>query len=201
MMMKKALTLMAVSMVLVFLFAGCAKPPTEEMNAAKAAIDAVVADGAMKFAAEDAKKLNDGMKAVQDEIKAQESKTFKDYDKAKQILAKVKADAGALKAALPAKKEEAKKNATAAQDAAIAAVAEAKALLAKAPKGKGSQADIEALRADLKGIEDSLAEVKTAFDGEDYMVAIEKSNAIKDKAAAISDQVKKAMEKVGSKKK
>lgn len=192
---------MAVSMVLVFLFAGCAKPPTEEMNAAKAAIDAVVADGAMKFAAEDAKKLNDGMKAVQDEIKAQESKTFKDYDKAKQILAKVKADAGALKAALPAKKEEAKKNATAAQDAAIAAVAEAKALLAKAPKGKGSQADIEALRADLKGIEDSLAEVKTAFDGEDYMVAIEKSNAIKDKAAAISDQVKKAMEKVGSKKK
>jgi hypothetical protein len=199
--MKKALKLMAVSMVLVFLFVGCAKPPTEEMNAAKAAIDAVVADGAMKFAAEDAKKLNDAMKAVQDEIKAQESKTFKDYDKAKQILAKVKADAGTLKTALPAKKEEAKKNATAAQDAAKAAVAEAKALLAKAPKGKGSKADIEALRADLKGIEDALAEVKTAFDGEDYMVAIEKSNAIKDKSAAISDQVKKAMEKVGTKKK
>lgn len=199
--MKKALKLMAVSMVLIFLFVGCAKPPTEEMNAAKAAIDAVVADGAMKFAAEDAKKLNDAMKAVQDEIKAQESKTFKDYDKAKQILAKVKADAGTLKTALPAKKEEAKKNATAAQDAAKAAVAEAKALLAKAPKGKGSKADIEALRADLKGIEDALAEVKTAFDGEDYMVAIEKSNAIKDKSAAISDQVKKAMEKVGTKKK
>jgi len=200
-MMKNMVKFLALSMVTIFLLVGCAKQPTEEMNAAKASIDAVVAEGAQKFAAEDAKKLNDGMQAAQDEIKVQDGKTFKDYAKAKELLAKVKADAEALKAGLAAKKEEAKKNAAAAQEAAKASVAEVKTLLAKAPKGKGSKADIEALKADLKGIEDSLAEIKSANDSEDYNAAIEKSNAIKDKAAAISDQIKKAMEKVGTKKK
>lgn len=199
--MKKTLKYLALGMVVVFLFAGCAKQPTEEINAAKASVDAVMADGAQKFAAEDAKKLNDSMQAVQDELKVQEGKTFKDYAKTKELLAKVKGDAETLKAGLAAKKEEAKKKAAEAQDAAKAAVSEAKALLAKAPKGKGSKADLEALKADLKGIEDSLAEVKTANDAENYNIAVEKSDAIKGKAAAISDQIKKAMEKVGTKKK
>jgi len=199
--MKNTLKLLALSMVTIFLFVGCAKLPTEEINAAKASVDAVVAEGAQKFAAEDAKKLNDSMQAAQDEIKVQDGKTFKDYAKTKELLAKVKADAETLKAGLAAKKEEAKKNAAAAQEAAKASVADAKALLAKAPKGKGSKADIEALKADLKGIEDSMAEIKTANGSEDYNAAIEKSNAVKGKAAAISDQIKKAMEKVGTKKK
>ena len=178
--MKGALKLLALILVTVFVFVGCAKQPTEEINAAKAAIDAVMAEGAQKFAAEDAKKLNDGMQAVQDELKVQEGKTFKSYDKTKELLAKVKADADALKAALPAKKEEAKKNALAAQEAAKASVTEAKALLKKAPKGKGSKADIEALKADLKGIEDSLAEIQKLFDTEDYNVAVEKSKAVQE---------------------
>jgi hypothetical protein len=199
--MKNTLKFLALSMVTIFLLVGCAKQPTEEINAAKASVDAVVAEGAQKFAADDAKKLNDSMQAAQDEIKVQDGKTFKDYAKAKELLAKVKADAETLKAGLAAKKEEAKKNAAVAQEAAKASVADAKALLAKAPKGKGSKADIEALKADLKGIEDSLAEIKTANDSEDYNAAIEKSNAVKDKAAAISEQIKKAMEKVGTKKK
>jgi hypothetical protein len=199
--MKNTLKFLALSMVTIFLLAGCAKQPTEEINAAKTSVDAVVAEGAQKFAAEDAKKLNDSMQAAQDEIKVQDGKTFKDYAKAKELLAKVKADAETLKVGLAAKKEEAKKNALTAQEAAQASVKEAKALLAKAPKGKGSKADLEAFKADLKGIEDSLAEVKSANDSEDYSAAIEKSNAIKDKATAISDQIKKAMEKVGTKKK
>lgn len=198
--MKNTLKFLALIMVTIFLLVGCAKQPTEEISAAKASVDAVVAEGAQKFAAEDAKKLNDSMQAAQDEIKVQDGKTFKDYAKAKELLAKVTADAEALKAGLAAKKEEAKKNAAVAQEAAKASVAEAKTLLAKAPKGKGSKADIEALKADLKGIEDSLAEIKSANDSEDYNAAIEKSNAIKDKAAVISDQIKKAMEKVGTKK-
>jgi hypothetical protein len=199
--MKNTLKLLALTMVMIFVLVGCGKLPQEELNAAKASIDAVVAEGAQKYAAEDAKKLNDSMQAVQAEIKVQEDKTFKDYAKTKELIAKVKADADTLKAGLAAKKEEAKKKAAAALEAANTSVAEAKALLAKAPKGKGSKADIEALKADLKGIEDSMAEIKTANDSEDYNVVTEKSNAVKDKATAISEQIKKAKEKVGTKKK
>lgn len=198
--MKSILKYGVVSMVAIFLFAGCAQQPTQEISSAKAAVEAVMAEGAQKFAAEEAKQLNDAMQAAQDEIAVQDAKLFKNYTKAKTLLAKATADAETLKVTVAAKKEEAKKEAVAAQDAAKASVAEAAALLEQAPKGKGSMADIEALKADLKGIEDSLAEVQGAVDSEDYSTAVEKANAIKEKSAAISDQVKNAMEQVAAKK-
>ncbi len=197
--MKGIVKYLALIMVTIFLLAGCGKQPTEEINAAKASVDAVMTEGAQKFAAEDAKKLNDSLQAAQDELKVQDGKTFKDFAKAKELLAKAKADADALKAGLPAKKEEAKKNALAALEAAQAAATEAKALLAKAPKGKGSRADIEALKGDLEGMDDALAAAKKASDAEDYSGAIAGANTIKDKAAAVADQLKKAMAKVGKK--
>jgi len=199
--MKSILKYVAVSMITIFLFAGCAQQPTEEINAAKAAVEAVMAEGAQKFTAEEAKLLNDTLQSAQDEVKVQDDKIFKNYTKAKELLAKAKADAETLKVTVAAKKEEAKNNAVAAQDAAKASVAEAKALLEQAPKGKGSQADIEALKADLQGLEDSLAEAQKAADSEDYSTAVEKANTIKEKSDAISGQIKEAMAKVGAKKK
>jgi len=171
---------------------GCSKPPTEELNSAKSAVDAVAPE-ASKYVAEDVKKLNDDLQAAQNEIDA------KNYKKAKEILIKVKADADTLKATLPQKKEQAKNNAITAQDAAKTAVADAKALLTKAPKGKGSRADIEAMKADIKGLEESLPELQNLIDAEDYAVATEKANAIKEKAATVSDQINQALEKVGAK--
>src|SRR3989337_496287 len=112
--MNNTLKILALGVLTIFLLAGCGKQQTEEINAAKASVDAVIAEGAQKFAAEDAKNLNDSLQAAQDELKVQEGKTFKDYAKAKELFAKAKADADALKAGLPAKKEEAKKNAVAA---------------------------------------------------------------------------------------
>ena len=191
--MKGVLRYSIVGLVLVLIFVvGCSKPPTEELNAAKSAVDAVAPE-ASKYVAEDAKKLNDDLQAAQNEINA------KNYKQAKDILLKVKADAETLKTTLPEKKELAKSNVIAAQDAAKTAVTDAKALLAKAPKGKGSKADIEAMKADIKGLEESLPEVQSLIDAEDYAVATEKANVIKEKAAAVSDQINQALEKVGAK--
>lgn len=191
--MKSVLRYSLVGLVLVLIFAvGCSKPPTEELNAAKSAVDAVALE-ASKYVAEDVKKLNDDLQAAQNEINA------KNYKQAKDILVQVKADAETLKTTLPEKKELAKNNAIAAQDAAKTAVDDAKALLAKAPRGKGSKADIEAMKADIKGLEESLPELQGLIDAEDYAVATEKANAIKEKAVAVSDQINQALEKVGAK--
>jgi hypothetical protein len=191
--MKSVLRYSIPGLVLVLIFVvGCSKPPTEELNAAKSAVDAVAPE-ASKYAAEDVKKLNDDLQAAQNEISA------KNYKNAKEILVKVKADAETLKTTLPQRKEQAKNNAIAAQDVAKTAVADAKALLAKAPKGKGSKADIEAMKADIKGLEELLPEVQRLIDTENYAVATEKANAFKEKAAAVSDQINQALEKVGTK--
>ncbi len=198
--MKEMMKIVALGLLVMVAFVGCSKQPTAEIDAAKAAVDAVIAEGAEKYAPEDAKKLNDDLAAAMSEIKAQEGKFMKSYTNATAMLAKLKTDAEQLKTNLPAKKEEAKNNAMAAEDTAKTAVAEAAALLAKAPKGKGSKADIEAMRSDIKGLEESLAEVKTLIETEDYANAAAKATAIKDKAAEVSEQIKMAMEKVGAKK-
>jgi len=178
------------------LFTSCAKQPTEQIDAAKAAIAAAQAEGADVYAPEDLKKLNDSMQAAMDEITTQSKKFFKKYGPAKEMLAKVQADADAVKASIPAKKEAAKNAAIQAQTDAKTALDEAKALLDKAPKGKGTKADIEAMKADLAGLETSFLDVQAAIDGQDYFGAKDKAVVIKDKAVVIADQVKAAIEKV-----
>ncbi len=183
----------------VSLFTSCAKQPTEQIDAVKASIAAAQAEGADVYAPEELKKLNDSMQAAMDEITTQSKKFFKKYGPAKEMLAKVQADADALKASIPAKKEAAKNAAIQAQTDAKTALDEAKALLDKAPKGKGTKADIEAMKADLAGLDMSFAEIQTAIDSQDYFGASGKAATIKEKAMAITDQVKTAMEKVKGK--
>lgn len=192
---KNLVLVLAIALV----FSGC-KQPTQLINDAKAVIEDVTTAGADKYAAEELKKLNDDLTAALDEVAAQDKKFFKKFGSAKEMLAKVKTDADALKAALPAKIEAAKNAAIQLQGEAQAAIDEAKALLAKAPTGKGTKKDIDALKADLAGAETAFAEIQAALDGQDYIAAADKAKSVKEKAVAISDQVKAAIEKVTGKK-
>jgi hypothetical protein len=191
----KKVRLVVVGLVVLAFLVGCASKPTKEIEDATAAVKAVIAEGLGKYAPEDEKKLNDAVAALNAELKVQEGKTFKSYDKTKQLLADITKMAADMKAALPAKKEAAKQAAVAAMEAAKAAADEAKKLLAKAPKGKGTAADIEALKGDVKGIDDALAEIQGLIDKEDYAAAVTKANAVKEKAAAVAAQVTQALEK------
>ncbi len=197
--MKAFMKVLMLGLIAAFLFTSCAKQPTQAMNDAKAAIDAATQEGADVYAVDELKKLNDDYTAAMDEVNAQSKKFFKKYGKAKELLATLKTDAEAVKTLVPARKEEAKNAAIAAQDEAKKAVDEAKALLEKAPKGKGTKADIEAMKADLMGLETSLAAIQTTIDSADYFGAKDQATAIKDKAMGIVDQVQKAIEKVKGK--
>jgi len=191
----KKVRLVLVGLVVLAFLVGCASKPTKEIEDTTAAVKAVIAEGLDKYAPEDAKKLNDALAAIDAELKVQDGKTFKSFDKTKQMLADLSKMAAEMKAALPAKKEAAKQAAVAAVEAAKAAAEEAKKLLAKAPKGKGTAADIEALKGDVKGVDDALVEVQGLIDKEDYAAAVTKANAVKEKAAAVAAQVTQALEK------
>ncbi len=198
--MRKRLGLIFIGLLVLSLALGCAKKPTKEIEETESAIKTLVSEGLGKYSPEDEKKLRDALQAAMDEVKAQEGKTFKNYDKAKQMLADVKKSAEELKASLPQKKEQAKQNALQALEGANASVAEAKKLLAGAPKGKGTAADIEALRGDVKGLDESLKEVRSLIEKEEFAEAVSKANAVKEKANGVSNQIKEAMEKLKAKK-
>jgi len=187
---KNLVLVLAIAVVLT----GC-KQPTQLIDDAKAAIEDVTKAGADKYAADDLKKLTTDLTAALDEVNAQDKKFLKKFGTAKEMLTKLKTDVDALKAALPAKIEAAKNAAIQLQSEAKAAIDEAKALLAKAPKGKGTAKDIEAMKAELTGAETAFAEIQTALDAKDYIGAADKAKSIKEKAAAVTSQVKAAIEK------
>jgi uncharacterized lipoprotein YehR (DUF1307 family) len=195
----KKISVMLLGLALVVSLSACGKQPTEEISATRASIDAAVSEGAEKYTPEDLKLVADQMAAAEAEIKIQDDKFIKNYDNAKQMLAKAKADADGLKGKVATVKEEMMNSATVLLGEATAAVAEAKAALETAPRGKGSLADIEAMKADVAGLEEALNEIQPLVDAGEYASAVEKATAIKSRAVAVSDEIKAVQDKIGAK--
>ena len=92
------------------LMSGCVKPPTEQVDAAEKAVKEAQQGGAATYAAEEYAKLEASLAAVRKEIADQDAKfaLFRDYGKAEQLAASVKADGERVKTEAATKKEEAK---------------------------------------------------------------------------------------------
>lgn len=71
--------------------AGCGTPPTTDVDAARASVDKATANGASQYASESLKAAQDAQTALDAELKAQDGKWFKSYDKAKDLAAAAKA--------------------------------------------------------------------------------------------------------------
>lgn len=188
---KTVVLVLAIAVVLT----GC-KQPTQLINDVKAAVESVTTAGADKYAAEELKAINDDLTKALDEIAAQDKKFFKKFGPAKEMMAAVQTKVTELQAALPAKIEAAKNAAIQLQGEAQTAITETAELLKKAPKGKGTAKDLEALQADLTGAEALYTEIQTALDAQDYIGAADKAKTVKDKVAAIAEQVNAAIAKV-----
>src|SRR4030042_5119015 len=93
--MKGLMKHLALALTVAILFTSCAKQPTQELNNATAAIDAVVAEKGDVYAPDELKALNDDLQAANDEMTAQSKKFFKKYGKAKERLVKLVTDADA----------------------------------------------------------------------------------------------------------
>ena len=196
--MKKFLVL-ALALTLTAGVTACSKPPAEEIAAVKTAVDAVVAEGAEKYAPEEFKALQDSMTAAMEEVKAQEGKMFgAKFDKAKELLAEVQTSATTVKEQAVVAREAMSTEVVAVKEATVAALAELQALLAAAPVGKGSEADLEAMRADVAGLETSLQEVQPLIDAGDFAGAKEKADAIQAKVAEITAEIHSAQAKVAA---
>jgi hypothetical protein len=193
--MKKALpyTMLA----LVVLVIGCSKAPTEKVAAAEQAVNDARAAGAPKYLPEEFAKLESALMNAKHEIAEQDAKfgLVRDYEKADQMLVAAQADAGRLAAETGRKKEESKTSAVQTQQAAQGAVKNAQDLVAKAPVGK-DRAAVEAIKADVEGLANSLPEVQKAIDAEDYQAAQAKAKAIQDKSQAVSAEIETALAKV-----
>jgi protein TonB len=115
-------------LMLVFPLAGCSAPPTAEAAAVRQSMASASSAGADKYAAASLKEAQTAQAALDAELKAQEGKFMKSYDRARElaVVAKTAAD----KAATDAKSERERAEAAEASKAKAAAARRQK--LAKA---------------------------------------------------------------------
>ena len=124
----------AIALGLAITVAGCASPPNSDVDAAKAALDKAATDRADQYAAESLKAAQDARAALDAELKAQEGKLIKSYDKTKELA--VAAKAAADKAAADAVAGKEKADAVAAKQKEAAAAREKARQAAVRPGGR-----------------------------------------------------------------
>jgi len=196
--MKSRLLVISVVLGCALWLAGCASAPSAEIEATRAALAAAQTDDVRAYAPESLKAAEDEMSKAMAEVQTQDGKfgMSRDYKQASTMLKSAKDLAEKAKSDAEANKMKAKADAEATLAALPKSIEEAKAALAKAPKGKDTKADLEAMQNDLKVAEESLNEANAAMSQQKYNDALAKANSAKEKALGISEQVKKAQEKV-----
>jgi TonB family protein len=135
--MRNSVRFPAIAVGLAIAITGCGSPPAPEVDAAKSAVDKAVTDRADRYAPESLKAAQDARTALDAELKAQERKWVKSYDKTRELA--VAAKAAGDKAAADAVAARGRADAAAAKEKADAAAAAARVKIAVAPKRVGGR--------------------------------------------------------------
>jgi len=193
------------SFVLLFgtMLMACAEKPIQGSDAALQALQAAKQAGATEYAPEALRVAEDEYQKAQEEIGVQDN-TFmlmRNYDAANAILTKVAGDAEKAKIAAIANKQQAKAEAEGSVVLAKTSLEEAKNQLAQAPTGKGTQADLQALRGDLQAAETTLGEIDAIMAKEDFLGVKAKAESVQTLANRVNEQVAQAILKTGKHKK
>ncbi len=143
----------------------CATEPTDAVSSATAALEAAKAAGAADYAPSALAAAETAAAALDAELKAQGEKfaLMRSYTKASELALAAKTGADQAAAAAVTGKEQMKAEATTLIAGVRGSVDAARQALAKAPKGKGTAADLEAMAGDVAGVETALGEMDAAM--------------------------------------
>lgn len=183
--------------VAVAVLAGCDDPPTAELQAAKQALDAARDVGAERFAANEYSAAQRAYSEAEATTNTEAERFFllKDFEQARTQIADAKSKAMQAESSAEAEKKRQRESAQAAIAAARDAVAAAYTSLEDAPAGKGTEADIEALRAELSTAEADIEAAEAALDNEEFSDADALAGSADQKATEIADGVMVAVQK------
>lgn len=179
---------------------GCATEPVEDIQAAESALEDARTAEAQAYAPDAWEAANDARARLDAELQAQKDRfgLLRSYDNAKNLAAEVKQAAQSASETAMQAKQQARDEATTLMAQAREEYARAQQALDRAPKGKGTQADLAALRADTSGIEPTLAEMQQAFDAQDYLTAKARATAAIEASQRVIQQIEGAKAQAGS---
>lgn len=165
---------------------GCGgDPPQADLDAAKASIDGARAAGAEKYASSELSAAQSAFEDAKAAFAGEADKMFKDWAAVAPKLSDAKSKGDRATSAAQQAKGRAKSSAEAAIAAASASVQGSRAGLDAAPAGKGTEGDVEQLRASLDSADADLSAARSSVSREDFEGAMTKANGAKGKADAV----------------
>jgi hypothetical protein len=188
---------------LVLLLAGCAKAPTQEIEAAQSAFAEAEAADAASYAPEQWQAAQTTFNAAQAKIEEQNGKLglTRSYDEAKELLAQAATEAAAARDAAAGGREAARTGGEAALGAVETSLANAQTLLGdldRCPrKPKGFAVDLAELRGKVEGLGTQAADARTSLGQERYLEAKTMAEAAQSEAAALVGDLQSALGKLG----
>jgi hypothetical protein len=170
---------------------GCAQPPNAEIDAAQQAEDAARSAGAPDYARESWAKVQDARARLETELEAQKTAFVigRSYASAKVMAADLKTAAEQATLDAEAGKEAARSEALQSIEQAKALSEEVRELVASAPSGKGSGADLAALQNDAGVTGASLEEAERAYGEGSYLHAKSKADAVYQQLSRIKEEI------------
>jgi hypothetical protein len=186
-------------LALALILVGCQKPPAEEQNSTRAALDSA-RPAAEKWAPNEWRDAQTAYDEAGREIETQNNRfaLMRNYDKAKQMLADAKSKADRALQAGNDNKEQARKEAEAKIAEAETSINDAKAALETVPKTKDTKADLELFQSDLDGLTTSLNDARNMMAQEAYREAAQKAESTKTSAMEIKTKLDEAAAKVAA---
>jgi len=203
-MMRRNLFVVAFVLVLAVMAVGCAKPPQQEIDAAKAALTAAEQAEATIYAPDAWTEANTADAAVKAELDAQQAKfaLFRSYKKASELIAAAQKAADDAKAAGTANKEQAKTEATTTINDIKTAVASTTTLIADMEKcrrkPKEFKKDMELMKGNFDGLATQVAplEAKLTAPTTNFLDLKREAEALKGQVAALTTELEAAKAKI-----
>jgi hypothetical protein len=175
-------------------FLGCAQVPTQELDAARLAMDGARSAQADVYTPDGWSAAKDSQSRLDAELTLQQDRfpLFRSYSKVRMLAVEVKGAAERAAVEGTTARLKAKDEATGQMAQAREAYGRAQEALAKAPKGKGTEVDFASLRSDSGSIESTIQEMQLAFDAGDYHAAALKAQSVILAAKKIESEIENA---------
>lgn len=196
--MVKRFAVVLVAVVAMWSMSGCSKAPVTEIDAGKAALENAKASEAEMYAPELFQQASDSLNAATVAIQEQDAKfsMFRDYDRATEMLAKSQQLAEQAIAQAAAEKERVRVADSVMAAEIVTMITDTRALLAKAPRGKGTSTDLKVLGGDLDAAQTALDAAMAEWQTGQYLAVQQKLEAVKAQVSNVKTQIDAALAKV-----
>jgi hypothetical protein len=183
------------------LIVACAKPPYDRLQAAEKAVQQARTAGAPIYAPEEFNALEAKLETAKEEISAQYkvSEFRRDYSRANNLLTETQAEGDRIIVEAQKRKDNAKAAALQERKQAEEAVFEVRELVDRVEHSGSSLGGKvpDELRAKAGELNRTLAEVETAIEADNHLVAKNKAKAVQEKSQRLQSEVQDRAQKHG----